>query len=187
MKTVSILAVLYFASLCFATPYSGSGAGNSTSPYLITTYAELCEIQTCTGGLSAYWKLSNDINAVASNDGDHGWLPIGAGVGPFTGSFDGNGKTISHLFINRPVNNDGNTVPGAISCGFFSTSSGVIKNLGLIDVNMTGEQEFGAICGWHLLGGVITNCYCSGIVKAITYVPYGSKVGGLCGYNDAGL
>lgn len=59
--------------------------------------------------LSAHYKLMADIDMAAfleeiDMEGE-GWEPIGTEANPFTGSFDGNGKTITGLYINRPQMN----------------------------------------------------------------------------------
>ncbi len=67
------------------------------------------------------------------NDGD-GWEPIG---GQFTATFDGNSNTISDLFINR-----GTTA----NVGLFGSlgSAGVLQNVGLTDMKVTGEAASAA-------------------------------------------
>ncbi|MDD2270415.1 MAG: hypothetical protein PHG60_02455, partial [Candidatus Dojkabacteria bacterium] len=58
-----------------------------------------------------------------------GWVPIGTASAPFTGTFDGSNHKISHLFINR----------AAFNQGLFGSSSGTVRNLGLIDENIRGS------------------------------------------------
>ena len=73
------------------------------------------------------------------------WDPIGTGGAGdnkyFKGVFDGNGHTIKNLTINRP---DEDTV------GLFgSISSGAeIKNLGLTDVDVIGNDYVGGLVGF---------------------------------------
>ena len=51
---------------------------------------------------------------------------------PFTGTFNGNSYTISNLYIDIPSTND---------VGLFGYTSGAtIENVGLINVNITGEN-----------------------------------------------
>ena len=72
----------------------------------------------------------------------------------FKGTFDGNGKTITGLTINKP--NDNNQ-------GLFGEiSNAVIKNVTLIDANITGRSNVGGIVGYGTGGSdnknSIDNC-----------------------------
>ncbi|MBA2663885.1 MAG: hypothetical protein H0U74_16470 [Bradymonadaceae bacterium] len=58
------------------------------------------------------------------------------------------------------------------------TALGVIKNLGLIDVEINGVSQIGALVGYSL--GTIENCYATGTVAADNFA------GGLVGYFQAG-
>jgi hypothetical protein len=69
----------------------------------ITSAEQLAAINANSESLSKHYRLTGNINlaesAYASN-----WIPIGTDADPFTGIFDGNGKTISGLKINAPLN-----------------------------------------------------------------------------------
>jgi hypothetical protein len=65
-----------------------------------------------------------------------GWELIGTLESPFTGSFDGGGHTISNLFFNSIT--DSNI--GLFGC---TGETAKIRNLGLVDVNITGYSEIG--------------------------------------------
>lgn len=68
-----------------------------------------------------------------------GWIPIGNNMTKFTGSYNGNGHTISNLFINRP---DENYV------GLFGyTSNALIKGIQLINTTVTGGENTGGLIG----------------------------------------
>ena len=102
-----------------------------------------------------------------------GWAPIGVGSDAFTGTFDGQGKTISNLFINR--GSTGNVgLFGDVGLG------GSVQNVGLEDPVVTGTGNFvsvGGLVGDN--GGRISACYVSG--GTVT----GSRdVGGLVGGNE---
>jgi hypothetical protein len=91
----------------------------------------------------------------------------------FTGSFDGQNHTISNLSINR-VNYFGLFVTYA---GLFGKigAGGEVKNVGVINVNMTGGQV-GSLAA--LNSGNISNSYSTGNVTS-----EGFDVGGLVGVN----
>ena len=106
------------------------------------------------------------------NDGA-GWLPIGDADNGFAAVFDGNGHTISHLFIDR-----GLTTP----TGLFGRTGqgGAIDRLGLVDANVTGGSRTGALAGENGPGVAITRSYVTGTVSG------GDDTGGLVGLNDDG-
>ena len=86
-------AMSLYASLSFG-QFSGSGSGTESDPYLITSPDELFEVRN---SLSSHYKLMNDIDLeewLAEESPTQGWIPIQK----FTGTFDGNGHTISNLF-----------------------------------------------------------------------------------------
>ena len=73
-----------------------------------------------------------------------GWQPIGAEGNAFKGTFDGNGHTISDLFIYRPDEDE---------VGLFGrVQEALIKNLGLWSVNVTGKKFVGALVGYSWKG-----------------------------------
>ena len=104
-----------------------------------------------------------------------GWLPIGdTQSSAYNAVFEGNGHTISHLFIKRQST-------GARAGLFrYVGPSGHIRNVGLEQVNVTGDLDTGALVG--VLQGRVEASYATGMVAGQ------SSVGGLVGYVDtAGL
>ena len=99
----------------------------------------------------------------------NGWDPIGS-VGRSQFVFDGNGHTISNLFIERIDTQ---------SVGLFSLNhlDGIIRNIGLVDVDVSGKNG-GGLAGFNL--GIISHSYATGSVT-------GSEVGtgGLVGLNGS--
>jgi len=94
------------------------------------------------------------------------WLPIGNSTNNFYGKFDGNGKVISNLKINRP-SEDYVGLFGVFHGGFNCE----IKNLGVtIDASASvkGNQWVGGLIGTN--AGTIFNCYVSGSVEGVGYV-----------------
>ena len=100
------------------------------------------------------------------------WTPIGTNTDPFTGTFDGNNKTISGLYI------DGNTSNvGLFGCvGKSSTATGTVQKVTLADSYVRGNEFVGGICGWNN-GGTLQDCHNAGTVSGTT------NVGGVCGRN----
>ena len=104
------------------------------------------------------------------NGGD-GWAPIGSDASAATrynAVFDGNGHTISNLFINRSSTND---------VGLFGSSSATsaIRNVGLESASVTANSYTGALIGSAF--GAVDFAYSTGSVTASN-----SYVGGLVGY-----
>jgi len=138
-----------------------SGKGTSDDPYLIPTAAKLAEMRDLVNAGTApyanagiYWRLGNDI-ALSGN-----WTPIGvytsaSGLAVFRGNFDGAGKTITGLVINRPEEGY-NGLFGRIT-------EGTVKNMGLKDVHITGLSYNGGIAG-SISCGVVTGCFVSGTI-----------------------
>ena len=94
-----------------------------------------------------------------------GWTPIGSFPDEFTTTFEGNGKTISNLYI------DGAVRRAAL---FDSTDTpGAVRNLGLVDVDIDGGSLSGALVGYNKVK--ITSSYATGTVTAT------DVVGGLVG------
>ena len=117
------------------------------------------------------WKL--DINITLTGDIDLtgiDWTPIGKGYNhQYTGTFDGNGKTITGL-----------TVTGSDRyTGLFGFIKGTVKNVVLTEINITSGTFVGGVAGWSF-GGNIENCSVSGSVS-------GSDVGGVVGYQQGGF
>ena len=108
------------------------------------------------------------------SDGGTGWEPIGTGSPDhaFSAPFDGNGKTIANLFINRPDTDN---------VGLFGYARyGPIKNLGLTDVDITGNDWVGGLVGRYrnyvvLPSGGVRASYATGRVSGQ------DLVGGLVG------
>ncbi len=78
------------------------------------------------------------------------WQPIGTVENAYNGIFDGQGHTISGIYVNQTEKSDVGLF-GAI------TSDAVIKNLGIVDSYISGKENVGAICGSN--DGAIVNCY----------------------------
>jgi len=104
-------------------------------------------ILTANINLSGYGAKYND---------KKGWIPIGIG-NSFSGIFDGNGKTISGLYIFDASSNAGL---------FGKISEGEVKRLGVTNVNIsTAKGSIGSIAG-ELLNSNITDCFSSGTISS---------------------
>lgn len=123
-------------------------------------------------------SLQYDTEGNVSNGSDFiSWTPIADWMGnrttQYSGTFDGNNKTVSGLYFN-----------GDSTCiGLFgsSESDGNIKNVGVVDSYFKGNDSVGGVCGNN--AGTITNCYNAGNLTAIDPT---AAIGGICGYNGNG-
>ena len=120
----------------------------------------------CSVGCIGY-ELTADLDL----DGIH-WQPIGDDENPFTGLFKGNGHTISNLVIKEGSRD---------FIGLFAviSSTAVIENVGLINVDITGHRVAGGLAAINM--GKIINSFVTGKVTALRFV------GGLAGRNDGSI
>lgn len=165
--------------------FAESGDGSADDPYEIENADQLKELsefvntQNDTYG-DKHYKLTDDIVLNESLEGSpEQWTPIGADEEwIFTGVFDGNGYTISGLYIND--------TEGELSFeGLFGAVWGAtVKNLGLTGGSITAGEKT-AVGGIVASGaGVhIENCYNACMISAA-----GNDVmaGGIMGVNSEG-
>ena len=146
--------------------YTDDGQGN----YTVTSAEGLKNIAKL---VNEEWKLGINITLTADIDlKGIDWTPIGKDDNKaYTGTFDGNGKTITGL-----------TVTGSNRyTGLFGFIKGTVKNVVLTEVNITSGTFVGGVAGWSF-GGNIENCSVSGSVSGSS----GSDVGGVVGYQQVG-
>ena len=131
----------------------------------------------CPAGCIGY-ELTADLDFDTDGDGDigagddywnngRGWRPVGAG-NAFRATFEGNGHTVSNLFIHR------NRYAGL----FGTVVDGVVRGVGLLDVDVTGDSLVGGLVGYKG-DGEISGSYVTGSVSGDDYV------GGLVGRSGA--
>ena len=109
-----------------------------------------------------------------------GWQPIGTAQDPFKGTFDGNGNTISDLFIYRPAEDE---------VGLFGRiQEGLVKDVGVVSVNVTGRKSVGGLVGYSWKGTLDSNTRPpSSKTYAHGSVTGEEDVGGLVGNNYRGI
>ncbi len=98
-----------------------------------------------------------------------GWLPIGTSATKFTGSYDGQGHTIDGLTVDRSTMD---------YVGLFGLIQGSdIQNLGVTNVDISGNNYIGGLVGYNYYSSTVSNCYSTGSVSGNNYI------GGLMAYN----
>ena len=125
--------------------------------------------------------LGADGNLNSRNTDFYEWSPIGTSDSKkYTGTFDGQGHTISGLYCEKDEYKD--KFQSSAYIGLFGCLSGTVKNVGVEDsyfnvtgTGMFGNIDIGGVCGYNF-NGTITNCYNTGTVSGT-----GSSVGGVCG------
>ena len=170
---------------------------------------------TCAAGCQGYELRNNlDFNDAASYAGEvdegwsagenssgtaeGGWVPIGNYNNRFVATFEGNGYTISNLYIRSPleyvglfgycVGSVGPIGPiGPIGPGRLGEPASVneIRNLGIENESVTGTSHavaVGGLVGTHS-GGQISACYTTG---SVTGTSHAAAVGGLVGSDLGG-
>ena len=128
------------------------------------------DLQNIKNGLAGTYVLGRDIDAGVTSgwNSGAGFELIAAGTS-FTGILNGQGHTISGLFINRP----GTQNTGLIS---YLATGATVSNVGVIGATVIGRTAVGAVVGSNY--GTVTNVYSSGSVTATE-----AGAGGLVGYN----
>ncbi len=160
---------------------------SNTRPFLrweySTTITNARQLQLMGMNLGASYTLAKNIDLgpeLAAVNGKYpgmwgaaGFAPIGNGATRFTGTFDGLGHTVTGLYINRPATNE---------IGLFGyTNNSTIQNVGLVNVNITGQNNVGGLVGFNYGSSIINNSYSTGAVNGNT------GIGGLAGVNSAGI
>jgi len=152
------------------------GSGTSSDPFIVYSVETLQRVGkgsdaawTGNWSLSSYYKQAKNIDLSSVPN----WTPIGPSSSvTFTGSYDGDGHTISNLTINTSSD-----YQGLFGC---NGTNAVVKNLGLIDCDIRGGQYVGGVVGYNGGSGSTTvqYCYVTGSVSGT-----GENVGGVAGYN----
>ncbi len=143
-----------------------NGIGTSDNPFLIENAANLAFLAqsvnngTKYSGIFFTTMVDIDLNS-------HPWTPIGKNsVYCFSGNLDGNGHTVSNLFINTSI---------LQYVGLF----GYIKNASVMNIGITGNSSVtcilsfslssyvGSISGYAYSSNII-NCYNSGTIMSST-------------------
>ena len=160
---------------------NAGGAAGGTTPMLLneysTTITNAHQLQLMALDPTANYSLAASINANGTSGGDvwvtQGFIPVGNSTTPFSGSFSGNGNTISNLTIN---------LPNASDVGLFGDASGTITGVGLVGGSVTGNSEVGGLVGSGS-GASIINSYNTGVVIGTAG---GQEIGGLVGVTTGG-
>lgn len=168
----AILLVSILTSLLCCFPVSAAG---------VTEISTAGQLKAVKDDLAGSYKLTADIDL-----GGEEWAPIGNDANPFTGAFDGNGKTVSNFTITADADY------GQTHAGFFAyVSTGTVKNLKIANATITTSYSanVGAIVGClsqaGLGSGLVSGCVTASdvTVKANGLHCNDLKLGGIVGYS----
>ena len=132
------------------------GAGTKLSPYIILTAEQLARLSFVVNSSDKaysgkYFKLGADIllnkGAVIDEKGAlvadstklHKWTPIGNSSVSFDGNFDGDGHTVSGMFINTTSTHN----------GLFGNSQGTVQNLTVDNSWVYGGKYTAGVVGYN--------------------------------------
>ena len=162
------------------------GNGSEGSPYIITKAEELAWFRDAVnnGGYEICAKIADNVEVIDLKDFCHAadasqnlkelsWEPIGNSDWSYVGTFDGNGKTITNLYINATQ-----AYMGLFGRIYKST----IKNLTFENANVTNtENDIGILAGYAGNGNTLQNIKISNTCQ----IKGGNDfTGGIAGYLD---
>lgn len=176
--------------------------------YQITTAKELQTFANIVNGLGGFEQNAN-VNATLRADIDmaeiKGWVPIGSGTTPFTGTFNGLGHSIQNLVVDTHRsysglfgNTSGATIrsfslSGKLSVGEETSEHGIVgyaSNTNIRDVHSALDitigkanaetKHVGGIAGTMAASSKINRCSFQGTLKDAG----SNTIGGIVGYAD---
>ena len=180
-----VMAILMPYGGAWAQTQPSKGDGKVGNPYIITTAKELKwfrdEVDRGRNNICA--KIADNVEVIdmstvchaadkSQNLEEKSWVPIGDINNKYQGTFDGNNKTITNLYINASQN----------YMGLFGyTDEGTIKNLTFEYANVTKTNNYaGVLVGKAFRGSTLQNIKISNTCQ----IKGGNYTGGIAGYLD---
>ena len=147
-----------------------SGNGTADSPYTISSEADLQKFANIVNGTNGEKRNTAACAKLMTNITLSGaWTPMGTSSNAYTGTFDGNGKTISGLSITAT----------AANAGLFGCVNGAtIKNFTLAGTLSSGYDNTGSVVGYAKGSSTIQDIVSS---VNITMTAVKSHLGGIAG------
>ena len=150
-------------------PAFAGGNGTQESPYQINTMRHLRHMELYP---AAHYILTGNITLTSAEQGQSNFAPLFDDETMFTGTFDGNGYTISNLAI---YNTD-TFYTGLFAC---IGADGKVFDLTLENIDLQGTNYIGGVAGYAL--GAVTNCTVTGEIAYLSQNNYGVFLGGIAG------
>ena len=169
-KPFFFLCLIFISHVLWAQP---SGSGTINDPYEISDLEDLRYLaeNSALWAAGIYFEQTANIDAseTSSWNGGSGFKPIGNSGTQFRGNYNGNGHTISNLYISRSSSD---------YVGLFGyIYGGTIESLSISDCNITGREITGGLSGRIYAASTVTNCYVTGTITGY------NSTGGLLGQN----
>ena len=183
-----VMAILMPYGGAWAQTQPSKGDGKVGNPYIITKAEELAWFrdQVNGGNKKICAKIADNVEVIDLKDFCHAadaskkideqsWVPIGNSNKLYQGTFDGNGKTITNLYINASQTSQNNM-------GLFGyTYQSTIKNLTFENANVTNTQSnTGILVGKAGYGSTLQNIKISNTCQ----IKGGNYTGGIAGELD---
>ena len=176
-----VMAILMPYGGAWAQTRPSKGDGKVGNPYIITKAEELkwFRDEVNRGKYSICAKISDEVDVIdmstvchvedkSQNLEEVSWEPIGNTTNRYMGTFDGNNKTITNLYINANQEYSGL---------FGYTYRSAIKNLTFVNANVTNTNSFTGILVGYGYGGTYQNIMTSTSCE----VNGGDGTGGIAG------
>lgn len=189
MMLMLVMAIIMPYGGAWAQTPPSKGDGKKDSPYIITKAEELAWFrdQVKSGQYSICAKIADNVEVIdmstvchaadkSQNLEEKSWVPIGnRNIIKYRGTFDGNGKTITNLYINASQTSQNNM-------GLFGyTYQSTIKNLTFENANVTNTQSnTGILVGKAGYGSTLQNIKISNTCQ----IKGGNYTGGIAGELD---
>ena len=184
-----VMAIIMPYGGAWAQTQPSKGDGKKDSPYIITKAEELAWFrdQVNSGQYSICAKIADNVEVIdmstvchaadkSQNLEEKSWVPIGnRNIIKYRGTFDGNGKTITNLYINASQTSQNNM-------GLFGyTYQSTIKNLTFENANVTNTQSnTGILVGKAGYGSTLQNIK----ISKTCQIKGGNYTGGIAGELD---
>jgi hypothetical protein len=159
-------------TICSASNAFADGSGTEGNPYQVATLTQLNNVRNYP--TACFIQIANiDASATSGWNAGAGWLPIGNTTTKFTGKYNGQGYTVSGLYVSRSATSYN---------GLFGYAQGtIISNVKLTGLNIVGGSYTGGLVGYNYSGALIVGCSADGAITGTNYV------GGLVGRNETSI
>src|SRR6056297_490997 len=167
---LTVLTIIFAVLTTFSqTATQPAGSGTEQDPYQIETLENLYWLAITNSAWDKHFIQVADIDASPTTgwDNDSGFIPIAKG-NVFRGSYNGKGRSIHGLYINRPGIN-------LLALFEWVDNNSRIDSLSVTNVNISGTDMYGGgLAGEN--SGTINHCSTSGSISGNQYL--GGLVGG---------
>ena len=178
-----VMAILMPYGGAWAQTQPSKGDGKVGNPYIITKAEELAWFrdEVVRGRNNICAKIADNVEVIdmstvchaadkSQNLEEKSWVPIGDSNNKYQGTFDGNNKTITNLYINASQ-----YYMGLFGC----TYEGTIKNLTFEYANVTNTNNYAGVLVGNAYGGsTLQNIKISNTCQ----IKGGKYTGGIAGY-----